>query len=167
MKINTADRSRSASAGSRLRSSGPELGARRRDTAPRQVVQAEDYGPCAQRLDPRAALRPASRQNRDPHRPAHPSPLPEHRCLRQTRPSPPPLHACASPWAGALTPRAPGRRTDPPHRRTRNLPGVMETPALHVTETEPQPGDLLLMYTDGVTDRRAGTTMLGERGLQR
>ncbi|MGW7460651.1 GAF domain-containing SpoIIE family protein phosphatase [Streptomyces sp. NPDC054797] len=43
--------------------------------------------------------------------------------------------------------------------------GVIENPALHVTETELHPGDLLLLYTDGVTERRSGITMLGEQGL--
>ncbi|MFD3717522.1 GAF domain-containing SpoIIE family protein phosphatase [Streptomyces sp. NPDC058674] len=44
--------------------------------------------------------------------------------------------------------------------------GVVEDPALHTTEHELHPGDLLLLYTDGVTERRSGADMLGEEGVR-
>ncbi|MET9699988.1 SpoIIE family protein phosphatase [Streptomyces sp. NPDC006529] len=43
--------------------------------------------------------------------------------------------------------------------------GVLDNPPLHTTEDELHPGDLLLLFTDGVTERRSGTSMLGEQGV--
>ncbi|WP_411104305.1 SpoIIE family protein phosphatase [Streptomyces sp. cmx-4-9] len=44
--------------------------------------------------------------------------------------------------------------------------GILADPVLHTTEDELHPGDLLLMYTDGVTERRSGSAMLGEQGVR-
>ncbi|MEV6551522.1 SpoIIE family protein phosphatase [Streptomyces sp. NPDC051597] len=43
--------------------------------------------------------------------------------------------------------------------------GVLDNPPLHTTEDELHRGDLLLLFTDGVTERRSGTSMLGEQGV--
>ncbi|MFJ6797182.1 GAF domain-containing SpoIIE family protein phosphatase [Streptomyces sp. NPDC091268] len=44
--------------------------------------------------------------------------------------------------------------------------GVFDHPRLHTTEDELHPGDLLLLFTDGVTERRSGASMLGEQGVR-
>ncbi|MFD3875829.1 GAF domain-containing SpoIIE family protein phosphatase [Streptomyces sp. NPDC058623] len=44
--------------------------------------------------------------------------------------------------------------------------GILDQPALHTTEDELHPGDLLLLYTDGVSERRSGPAMLGEEGVR-
>ncbi|WP_073919789.1 PP2C family protein-serine/threonine phosphatase [Streptomyces sp. CB00455] len=44
--------------------------------------------------------------------------------------------------------------------------GILDNPPLHTTEDELHPGDLILLFTDGVTERRSGTTMLGEQGVR-
>jgi serine phosphatase RsbU (regulator of sigma subunit)/anti-sigma regulatory factor (Ser/Thr protein kinase) len=45
------------------------------------------------------------------------------------------------------------------------LIGVTTELSLHETEIKLGPGDALVLYTDGVTERRRGTAMLGESGL--
>ncbi|MGW0364598.1 GAF domain-containing SpoIIE family protein phosphatase [Streptomyces sp. NPDC002990] len=50
--------------------------------------------------------------------------------------------------------------------RAGTLLGIMSDPPLHITEDSLHPGDLLLLYTDGVTERRSGTTMLSEDGIR-
>ncbi|MET9933347.1 MULTISPECIES: SpoIIE family protein phosphatase [unclassified Streptomyces] len=44
--------------------------------------------------------------------------------------------------------------------------GVLANPPLHITETDLYPGDLLLFFTDGVTERRSGTSMFSEEGVR-
>ncbi|GHD54110.1 GAF domain-containing SpoIIE family protein phosphatase [Streptomyces galbus] len=46
------------------------------------------------------------------------------------------------------------------------LLGVVPTPRLHTITYPLHPGDLLLFYTDGVTERRAPDRMLGEEGIR-
>ncbi|MFJ3441389.1 SpoIIE family protein phosphatase [Streptomyces sp. NPDC086081] len=51
--------------------------------------------------------------------------------------------------------------------RPGTLLGVTAAPRWHTVEYRLLPGDLLLFYTDGVTERRAPEAMLGEEGIQR
>ncbi|MFF6836804.1 GAF domain-containing SpoIIE family protein phosphatase [Streptomyces sp. NPDC012438] len=44
--------------------------------------------------------------------------------------------------------------------------GVLADPPLHTTETDLYPGDLLLFFTDGVTEHRSGTSMFSEEGVR-
>jgi serine phosphatase RsbU (regulator of sigma subunit) len=46
------------------------------------------------------------------------------------------------------------------------LLGAIEEPRLHADEAELAPGDLVLFYTDGATDVRTGTGVLGDGALR-
>ncbi|MGH8893393.1 MAG: SpoIIE family protein phosphatase [Actinomycetes bacterium] len=48
-----------------------------------------------------------------------------------------------------------------------DLLGVFEEPATRVNSVRLEPGECLVCYTDGVTERRHGTVMLGEEGVLR
>jgi sigma-B regulation protein RsbU (phosphoserine phosphatase) len=52
-----------------------------------------------------------------------------------------------------------------PLGRTGTLLGVLEDPELHDTAIELGPGDVLVLYTDGVTEGRRGRTFFGAAGL--
>ncbi|MFF5635746.1 SpoIIE family protein phosphatase [Streptomyces sp. NPDC012825] len=47
------------------------------------------------------------------------------------------------------------------------LLGIFDTPPLQTTMHEIRSGDLLVLYTDGVTERRSGTSMFAESGIRR
>ncbi|WP_228973206.1 GAF domain-containing SpoIIE family protein phosphatase [Streptomyces sp. DH12] len=50
--------------------------------------------------------------------------------------------------------------------RPGTLLGIISDPPLRTTDDELHPGDLLLLYTDGVTERRSGAGMLSEDGIR-
>jgi serine phosphatase RsbU (regulator of sigma subunit) len=50
--------------------------------------------------------------------------------------------------------------------RAGTLLGIVSDPPLHTTDDELHCGDLILLYTDGVTERRSDTAMLGEDGIR-
>ncbi len=50
--------------------------------------------------------------------------------------------------------------------RPGSLLGVLATPALYDPEVELQPGDVVVLYTDGVTEGRRGSEFYGEYRLQ-
>jgi serine phosphatase RsbU (regulator of sigma subunit)/anti-sigma regulatory factor (Ser/Thr protein kinase) len=67
---------------------------------------------------------------------------------------PPPVHVRAN---GALTPLSGGG----------DLLGVFDEPEIVVTPVRLAPGESLVCFTDGVTERRNGDQMLGEEGVER